>query len=422
MGDYAQHQQSNHQLKILLATLDNTLLHKINEFLFFGKKPKENHNDSNNLTLPTTITFQQLMIMLSYNLYIYIEVDLSYHNLNDEKIIHLTNELQNSNHGHPNTIEDIDLTDNYINGTGVISLSHFWYSQTAHIKSFYLGYNNIGNNGEKAIANILRKNRTQLEVLSLCSNNIDGGIAIAKALQTNTKLQLLNLHSNNISDRGVIEFSNVLAINTTLMFLDLDNNNIYDKSVIELANSLISNKNSSLESLSLADNYISEEGGIVLGKMISRNKKLSKLHLDRNRLGNRGVTSILLGMETNCSIKTLGLSSNDFNDTVAIAIADMFDVNSTLINLKLDFNDMTDFGAKSIFNILKYRGKVLKLKTLSCSYNQFTDAGINLLDQIMELVDNQITIYTFGNVNETPHVYTDSELEELKLKYYMVEK
>ena len=83
--------------------------------------------------------------------------------------------------------------------------------------------------------------------------------------------------------------------------------------------------------------------------------------------------------------------------------------------------DMTDFGAKSIFNILKYRGKVLKLKTLSCSYNQFTDAGINLLDQIMELVDNQITIYTFGNVNETPHVYTDSELEELKLKY-MVEK
>ena len=71
MGDYAQHQQSNHQLKILLATLDNTLLHKINEFLFFGKKPKENHNDSNNLTLQTTITFQQLMIMLSYNLYIY---------------------------------------------------------------------------------------------------------------------------------------------------------------------------------------------------------------------------------------------------------------------------------------------------------------------------------------------------------------
>ena len=155
--------------------------------------------------------------------------------------------------------------------------------------------------------------------------------------------------------------------------------------------------------------------------LLATNKKLSKLHLDRNRLGNRGVTSILLGMETNCSIKTLGLSSNDFNDTVAIAIADMFDVNSTLINLKLDFNDMTDFGAKSIFNILKYRGKVLKLKTLSCSYNQFTDAGINLLDQIMELVDNQITIYTFGNVNETPHVYTDSELEELKLKY-MVEK
>ena len=79
MGDYAQHQQSNHQLKILLATLDNTLLHKINEFLFFGKKPKEkkNHNDSNNLTLPTTITFQQLMIMLSYNLYIYMK--LIYH-------------------------------------------------------------------------------------------------------------------------------------------------------------------------------------------------------------------------------------------------------------------------------------------------------------------------------------------------------
>ena len=106
-------------------------------------------------------------------------------------------------------------------------------------------------------------------------------------------------------------------------------------------------------------------------------------------------------METNKTVSRLELSSNDFDDGAAIGIADMLDLNSTVKHLKVDHNEMTDFGAERISKILTFRAKKLQLKTLSCSYNNFTDDGIALLKNFKNCYNCPITICTFGNGTES---------------------
>ena len=67
-----------------------------------------------------------------------------------------------------------------------------------------------------------RPSRNNIELLSLCSNDIEHGIEIAKSLQNNARLKELNLHSNHISDHGLMEISRSLQSNTNLTFLDVD--------------------------------------------------------------------------------------------------------------------------------------------------------------------------------------------------------
>ena len=149
------------------------------------------------LSLPTAITFQELTVLFSYNLYVYNEIDLSYSNLNDKKLAFLTNALEN-NHccRSRNILEDVDLSDNDIGALGIANFLEVLYSP--YIRSLYLGYNDIWQKGEKYIANILNKSKTKLETLSLCSTNMDDGCELANALCTNETLTALNLHSNSI--------------------------------------------------------------------------------------------------------------------------------------------------------------------------------------------------------------------------------
>ena len=164
-------EETFNMLKAFLGTLENKLLHKINQYLFFGEK---NVNYPMDLSLPTAITFQELTVLFSYNLYVYNEIDLSYSNLNDKKLAFLTNALENDHCCRSrNILEDVDLSDNDIGALGIANFLEVLYSP--YIRSLYLGYNDIGQKGEKYIANILNKSKTKLETLSLCSTNMDDG-------------------------------------------------------------------------------------------------------------------------------------------------------------------------------------------------------------------------------------------------------
>ena len=97
----------------------------------------------------------------------------------------------------------------------------------AHCTKLYLGSNDIGADGVRHIADVLKIN-SALRELNLRSNNIgDGGAGhIADVLKINSALTVLNLGGNDIGAEGARHIADVLKVNSALTKLYLWDNNI----------------------------------------------------------------------------------------------------------------------------------------------------------------------------------------------------
>jgi hypothetical protein len=99
-----------------------------------------------------------------------------------------------------------------------------------------LYWNNIGNDGAKAIAEALKVNAV-LTTLNLGVNNIGvgGAKAIAEALKVNAVLTKLELDNNYIGDGGAKAIAEALKVNAVLNKLVLRHNNMGDagKTVVQ---------------------------------------------------------------------------------------------------------------------------------------------------------------------------------------------
>jgi len=92
-----------------------------------------------------------------------------------------------------------------------------------------LEYNEIGNKGGKAIAELLKKHKT-LKILKLNNNQIgnEGITAITASLMTNAILMELQLQNNQFDDIGSEAIRKLLETNTTLHVI-WDEKSIYKK-------------------------------------------------------------------------------------------------------------------------------------------------------------------------------------------------
>jgi Ran GTPase-activating protein (RanGAP) involved in mRNA processing and transport len=133
---------------------------------------------------------------------------------------------------------------------------------------------------------------------------------ICKKLIINKQCRKLRLEQNDISAKGVTILSDTLYGNTTLVELYLSNNRISDMGVHALSQALSIN-NSKLEWLELHSNNITDEGVEYLVEMLKTNKKINLLGLSFNRISDRGVR--LLSVAITCyndTLQSLQLASN----------------------------------------------------------------------------------------------------------------
>ena len=225
------------------------------------------------------------------------------------------------------------------------------YDNDPSLTSLNLGFNNIGDQGAQAIAEILANNTT-LTSLNLRSNNIDdqGAQAIAKALANNTTLTSLNLGWNNIDDQGVQAIAEALANNTTLTSLDFYDNNIGDQGAQAIAESL--RDNTTLTYLVLSTNNIGLQGAQAIAEALANNTTLTRLDLYDNNIGDQGARAIAKGLANNTTLTSLDLSWNYIGAQGAQAIAEGLRNNTTLTSLNLRLNNIGYQGAQAIAQVL----------------------------------------------------------------------
>lgn len=111
---------------------------------------------------------------------------------------------------HETQRSDITLNVEGCNITNISSLSTY---KLPNLQMLNLNGNEIGRQGCIVISNLLQKEGSSLEYLDLENTNIDdeGAEILAASLKNNTKLSLLGLRGNGITQRGHEAFSKLLV-------------------------------------------------------------------------------------------------------------------------------------------------------------------------------------------------------------------
>lgn len=143
-----------------------------------------------------------------------------------------------------NEVVSVDLSHTYIDSDCIDLLCKEFSDCKGQICSLKLdlGGNHICAEGAKSITQLLFTNH--LVHLDLSHNSISntGANHIAKALQSNTSLLLLNLHSCGMTDEGIIVLAETLSKNRTLQELCLSNNQFTDDGLLILSGYLQKNE------------------------------------------------------------------------------------------------------------------------------------------------------------------------------------
>lgn len=214
-----------------------------------------------------------------------------------------------------------------------------------------------------ALTQLLQGNIT-LEWLHLEANAIDeSGIkAIAEILKQNKTLQQFHCGfvSNGLNIEDVQAISDMLLVNTTLKDLNLYANGIDVEKAKIIAATLA--QNPGIEKLSLASNEIGEEGAAALADALTKNTKLLELNVSDCRLGNQGIKTIFSALKQNKALQTL--TFRRLSGEVMQALSEMLMENQSIRKLDLSLYT-SEFSLEQMQSLLEALRKNKSLQELS---------------------------------------------------------
>eukprot|EP01041_Mallomonas_annulata_P002145 gene2145-4177_t len=214
--------------------------------------------------------------------------------------------------------------------------------------------------------------RCNLEELNLSWNPVgpDGAMALALALEKNSKLKRLFLGNCNLNLKALIAISNSTASNTTLESLILDRpllTTLEEESVDHFSRLLA--HQSSLTALSLRYNHVGDHGMRLLSQALMANDTLTSLNLDSNKICVGGANSIARTLVQVQRLKELRLSANRLGDEGARAIAEALKCNYSLTKVDLGYNGIGVSGLVAIGTALEKNNTLTRLAVWGNSFD-----------------------------------------------------
>jgi Ran GTPase-activating protein (RanGAP) involved in mRNA processing and transport len=223
---------------------------------------------------------------------------------------------------------------------------------------------------------------------------------INMALAQNASLTTLKLGYNDLGDDGLRTLANGIARHGALESLDLGFNNIGDNGCRALAEAITAQPMSlsRLRTLYLAGNVLGEDGALAIAKIVQHGS-LEKLYLTGNRVGPDGVRAIaeaalelqlekIHKVNINCvnslqasrrGIKELFLGGTGLGGVGCQAIADLLGQSSTLQVLSLANCDLDNDSLSVLASSIKSNREQLPLESLQLSFNQISCKGVESL-------------------------------------------
>lgn len=203
--------------------------------------------------------------------------------------------------------------------------------------------------GSKHIAQMTAKGITaSLIKLGYCNVFSGDCTAINFVLQHRKKLLGLDMDNNNISDYGVKQLRPSFS---KMNIVRLSVNHLSDSSVEVLSEELCKYK--VLKVLGLYNNHITDVGAKLVAQIIEECPKMRVLKIGKNKITSVGGSFLAKAIQKSTSIFDVGMWGNSIGDEGAGAFADALRKHPSLTNLSLSANGITSEGGRKIAEALR---------------------------------------------------------------------
>lgn len=198
-------------------------------------------------------------------------------------------------------------------------------SQAGGIKNINMRSLMIHDGGAIQIFRILTRKRLMVQSInmSMCGLTSKALVPLAALLQWMDSLHTLELHSNDIDDKGILVLAKALRHNRSVTRLTLQNNRLTARAAHALALTMRTNCTAWKGELNLWANRLGSEGLSALSLSLASNRaQVAVVNLRRCNIGCEGAAALAEALHSNSTITSIDLSHNLISDVGAAALGD----------------------------------------------------------------------------------------------------
>ncbi|XP_042672539.1 nucleotide-binding oligomerization domain-containing protein 1 isoform X1 [Centrocercus urophasianus] len=246
-----------------------------------------------------------------------------------------------------------------------------------HANYIKLTYCNAYSADCSAISFVVHHFRKRL-ALDLDNNNIND-YGVKQLLPCFSKLAVIRLSVNQITDHGARILYEELSKYQIVSYLGLYNNQITDIGAKYVAKLI--EECSSLEYVKIGANKITSEGGKCLAQAIQKNTKMFEIGMWGNQVGDEGAKAFAEALRNHPRLTNVSLAFNGITTEGGKSIAEALQHNNSVKIFWLTKNELDDEAAMSFAEMLKINKKLVHLWLIQ---NQITAKGVKYLSEALK--------------------------------------
>ncbi|XP_054847568.1 nucleotide-binding oligomerization domain-containing protein 1 [Eublepharis macularius] len=241
----------------------------------------------------------------------------------------------------------------------------------------------------KVVAKGMRANYIKLTYCNAYSADCS---AISFVMHHFQKRLALDLDNNNINDYGIKQ---LLPCFSRLAVLRVSVNQITDQGIRVLYDEL--SKYKIVTYLGLYNNQITDVGAKYVARLIEECPSLIYVKIGANKITTEGGKSLAYAIQKSKTMYEIGMWGNQVGDEGAKAFAEALKNHPTLTNISLAFNGITTEGGKSLAEAMKHNNTV---NIFWLTKNEMDDEAAEIFAEMLKvnkklghlwLIQNQIT-------------------------------
>ena len=284
-------------------------------------------------------------------------------------------------------LEHLGLENNSLGPSATVILQAL--KENSQLKVLNLNSNNMTGQVAEDLANVIKTN-SGLAKLYLSNNDLrSSAIVILQALKEKSQLKVLNLNSNNMTGQVAEDLANVIKTNSGLAELYLSNNELRSSATVILQ---ALKEKSQLKVLNLSRNYMTGQVAEDLANVINNNSGLKDLYLYNNDLRS-SATVILQALRENCKLTVLIMFNDFLTEASTFELASVIKCNPLITEIWLGDN-MLQSG---LVDIAMSCNNLTNLRAMGLSHNSISPTKVVHLASVVSNI-NSLQALTFGGL------------------------